>query len=140
MALRTSTKAITDDDCDVSRTMFALACSSRAETPATRQSSPENYLLAGGVVLSDDMPADAGADDGLAMPEAPIDEPDELAPEGAMVSVLVDGAGELIGAGAAVSAFLPQAPSASKVDKAAAVASADFEAMEYMRISLLKQK
>ena len=105
-------------------------------------------------MLSEPVLADAGADDGLAIPDdVPVLEPEapELAPAGGIVSVLVDGEldgivegdvdGELIDPGAAESvAFLPQAPSASNADKATADATTDLDGRENIKISFLELK
>jgi hypothetical protein len=90
---------------------------------------------AGGLVLSELMPAEAALDGGVAM----LEEPDELLPDGVLVSAggvdgavdgVVDGEVEgvvvdgLMGAGvAASSTFLPQAPRASNAESATAVAA-----------------
>lgn len=107
-------------------------------------------------MLSEPVLADAGAEDGLAIPEdVPVLAPEapELAPAGGMVSVLVGGEldgevegdvegdvdGELIDPGAAESvAFLPQAPSASNADKTTADATTDLDGRENIKISFLE--
>ena len=106
------------------------------------------------MLLSEPVLADAGADEGLAIPEdvpmLELEEP-ELALAGGIVSVLVDGEvdgevagdvdGELIEPGAAESvAFLPQAPSASNADKATADATTDLDERENIKISFLELK
>jgi len=98
---------------------------------------PATYLLAGGIVLSDPMPADAPVAGGLAIPDGvPVSAGGVVVLVGGAIDGEVDGvvAGGLMGAGVAVSSiFLPQAPSISSAESATAVA-AGLKWTEFMEI------